>query len=116
VYDPIQKARICLVDVGWGRDIMLELIEPADAHSTVANFLQKTGGGLHHLCFEVASKDEVQALAKRMRMLPILGPVPAAAFAGRQVMFYFTKGREVIEFLGDLPTTSGQHALPEEQG
>lgn len=99
VYDPVQKARVCLLEVGRGQDVTLELIEPTERDSRVQNFLDKTGGGLHHLCFEVDSLAEVEAMAKERRMIRILGPVPAAAFGGRQVAFYYGRNKEILEFL-----------------
>jgi methylmalonyl-CoA/ethylmalonyl-CoA epimerase len=34
-------------------DTLLELIQPSDARSGVARFLERRGEGLHHLAFEV---------------------------------------------------------------
>ena len=99
VYDPIQKAKVCLLEVGWGQDIALELIEPVEPDSKVWNFLQKTGGGLHHLCFEVDSLVKAEEMVKAKRMIRILGPVAAAAFGGRRVAFYYGKNKEIVEFL-----------------
>ena len=51
--DPIQKVVACFMATGRDSDAHIELIEPAEDHSPVSNFLKKRGGGLHHICFEV---------------------------------------------------------------
>ena len=38
-------------------DARLELIQPTDAVSGVAKYLQKRGAGLHHICLEVPDLD-----------------------------------------------------------
>ena len=45
-----QKIRAAFFKVG---DIMLEVMEPTEESSPVSSFLQKRGGGIHHLAFEV---------------------------------------------------------------
>lgn len=44
-------------------DVYLELLEPTDADSPIANFVQKKGGGLHHLCFEV---DDIEKTSREL--------------------------------------------------
>lgn len=44
-----QKVNICFLKIG---ESFLELIEPTQESSPVAEFAKK-GGGIHHLCFEV---------------------------------------------------------------
>jgi methylmalonyl-CoA/ethylmalonyl-CoA epimerase len=36
-------------------DIKIELLAASDPQSTIANFIEKRGEGLHHLAFEVAN-------------------------------------------------------------
>src|SRR6266496_3082843 len=50
--DPIQKVHVQFI-AGHGDEVSLELIQPAGKDSPVTNALKK-GGGLNHLCFEVA--------------------------------------------------------------
>jgi methylmalonyl-CoA/ethylmalonyl-CoA epimerase len=52
---PDQKVRVGFFRIG---DVRLELLEPTDASSTVAAFLEKRGEGLHHLAFTVAGLEE----------------------------------------------------------
>ena len=44
-----QKVNICFLKTN---NVFLELIEPAQENSPISNFV-KSGGGFHHLCFEV---------------------------------------------------------------
>jgi len=49
---PSQGVRVCFIDAP---NTQIELIQPLDETSPIANFLKKNpGGGQHHLCFEVA--------------------------------------------------------------
>jgi LAO/AO transport system kinase len=46
-----QGVRVALLPVGESR---IELLEPTDAETPVGKFLARRGGGIHHLCLEVA--------------------------------------------------------------
>lgn len=48
-----QKVNVCLLKIG---EPFLELIEPISQDSSIAKFAS-SGGGIHHLCFEV---DDIQ--------------------------------------------------------
>ena len=56
--DPVQKVTACFVSTGDEQDSHIELLQPDDETSPIANFLHKHGGGLHHLCFEVKDIDK----------------------------------------------------------
>ena len=46
-------------------DVEIELIQPVEGRSAYQDFLDKTGGGIHHVLFEVADIDPVlEELAK----------------------------------------------------
>jgi catechol 2,3-dioxygenase-like lactoylglutathione lyase family enzyme len=46
-------------------DVEVELIEPVEGNSGYQDFLNKTGGGIHHVLFEVSDIDPVlEELAK----------------------------------------------------
>ncbi len=45
-------------------DSELELLEPLNAQSTVAQFIEKRGEGVHHICIEV---DDILATMARLR-------------------------------------------------
>jgi methylmalonyl-CoA/ethylmalonyl-CoA epimerase len=57
-----QKVNICFLKIG---EPFLELIEPTQESSPVAEFAKK-GGGIHHLCFEVKDiHKQVNEMAKK---------------------------------------------------
>ncbi len=53
VPDPTQKVTASFINVGKEDGVYIELLEPTSDDSPISNFLEKKGGGLHHLCFEV---------------------------------------------------------------
>ncbi len=78
----------------------LEFIEPLNEQSTVYNFLQKTNGGIHHLCYEVPSIEEgIEHFKNFGRLIsqPVLG------LCNRQVAFFYLKkahmGMRIIEIV-----------------
>lgn len=46
-----QGVRLCFLPTGAAPAARIELIQPIDAHSGVARFLESRGEGLHHVCF-----------------------------------------------------------------
>jgi hypothetical protein len=59
-----EKIRIKQAFVQLG-DVEVELIQPVEGHSAYKDFLDETGGGIHHVLFEVKDIDAVvQELAK----------------------------------------------------
>jgi len=52
---PSDRVRIAFLDVGGSK---IELVEPTDATTGVARFLEKSGEGFHHVCFEVGDLTE----------------------------------------------------------
>ncbi len=57
-----QKVNVCFLKIG---EPFLELIEPASANSPISEFA-KSGGGIHHLCFEVDSiHKEIESASKK---------------------------------------------------
>jgi methylmalonyl-CoA epimerase len=54
-----QKVKVAMLPVG---DTNIELLEPTAPDSPVAKFLEKRGGGIHHIAIEV--DDIVEALKK----------------------------------------------------
>jgi|ERR1700722_2754564 methylmalonyl-CoA/ethylmalonyl-CoA epimerase len=59
-----EKIRVRQAFVQMG-DVEVELIQPLEGHSGYGDFLNETGGGIHHVLFEVSDIDPVLAeLAK----------------------------------------------------
>lgn len=76
----------------------VELIEPLPGESPARQSLEK-GGGLNHLCFEVADIVESVSQAKLEGIVCVCPPVPAAAFGGRRIAFLFYRGIGLVEFV-----------------
>lgn len=98
VLDPLQNARLVLLESGTP-SVFIELIEPQDETATTWNFLQKRGGGIHHLCYEVKDEAILNEIARSKRIKLFAGPVPALLFDGRKVAFGMDRNREIVEFL-----------------
>ena len=76
-----QKVNICLLKIG---NPFLELIEPASADSAISEFA-KSGGGIHHLCFEVKDiQTELESLAKKGATILVN---PVKGFDERRIAF-----------------------------
>jgi len=58
---PEQKVTVAFFKVG---DVFIELLEPLSADSPVSAFIEKKGGGLHHIALEV---DDLQAAIRRLQ-------------------------------------------------
>jgi methylmalonyl-CoA/ethylmalonyl-CoA epimerase len=76
-----QKVNICLLKIG---NPFLELIEPASPDSAISEFA-KSGGGIHHLCFEVKDIElELESLAKKGATILVN---PVKGFDQRRIAF-----------------------------
>ena len=68
-----RKVNVCLLKIG---EPFLELIEPASSDSSIAEFAS-SGGGIHHLCFEVDNiqneLDEMERKGATVLVKPVKG-------------------------------------------
>lgn len=58
---PEQKVTVAFFRVG---EVLIELLEPLSADSPISAFIEKKGGGLHHLALEV---DDIQDAIRRLQ-------------------------------------------------
>ena len=94
--DPLQRVRVTFL--GLPETPQFELVQPDGSDSPVQAFLAR-GGGLHHLCYEV---DELDAHLRDQRTaggIIVRQPVPAVAFGGRRIAWFYTRGRLLVEYL-----------------
>jgi len=96
--DPIQKVKAVFLDLGWGEDMTLELLEPTAQDSPVMKSLGR-GGGLHHICFEVDDIDEEIKRVKEKGCTVVCEPVPACGFDNRRIAFVFPVDNILVEFV-----------------
>lgn len=98
-HDPIQKVSVCfLKDAVTGAGPEIELVAPAATDSPVAGWIAKQIGA-YHLCYETDDIDAALSHVRRLRCVVIAAPVPAVAFAGRRVAWFFTPTRQLTELL-----------------
>jgi methylmalonyl-CoA epimerase len=99
VIDPIQKVEVLLLNTGYGDDVTIELICPLGEDSPVYRFLEKKGGGLHHLSYMVADI-RVTIAQLEGKGAKILGDiVPSAAHHGYPSVWLYTSSRELVELI-----------------
>jgi len=60
-----QKVRVAMLPIGETR---IELLEPTSSDSPISKFLEKRGGGLHHIAVEVEDIDASLAKLKSSGM------------------------------------------------
>ena len=95
--DPLQKVKVAFMTTRPG-DAQIELVQPVGDDSPVRRFLQQ-GGGMHHLCYEVADL-EAELAAFRSRGAAIASrPKPAVAFGGRRIAWVITSEKFLVELL-----------------
>jgi methylmalonyl-CoA/ethylmalonyl-CoA epimerase len=105
VTDVTQKVNVQFLAEKAG-ETSVELIEPLPGESPVRRALEK-GGGLNHLCFEVADVEEAVRGAEAHGAICVRTPVPAAAFDGRRIAFVFFRGMGLIEYAEAPPRRLG---------
>lgn len=97
IHDPLQTANVTFLVAGAGQPL-IELVEPSGAGSPVARIAER-GGGLHHLCYEVASLEEQLKRSRAAGAILVRPSVPAIAFGGRRICWIFTRERLLLEYL-----------------
>lgn len=107
--DPVQTARVQFLRLP-GASHWLELVAPLGPGSKLANALTK-GGGLHHLCYEVADIVAAVAHFRAAGCMVISEPVPAVAFPGRRIAWLMDRRRFLFELLEAGPGVLGLSTL-----
>ncbi len=97
IEDPIQTARVQFLRQP-GAPSWLELVSPTSDNSKLSAALKK-GGGLHHLCYEVADLAAASAHLRAGGMFPLGEPVPATAFPGRRIAWFMDAQRLLVELV-----------------
>jgi len=73
-----QAVKAALLTLGDGE---LELLEPIDAESGIARFLERRGEGLHHICFQTDDVQRELATAKA-KGVELIDQAPRPGLAG----------------------------------
>ena len=99
IHDPLQQARVTFLRCGAPDGPAIELVEPDSEQSPLTKFLSKSGGGLHHVCYEVNSLEQQLAYCRSVGSLIVRPPTPAAAFGGRKIAWVYTRQKLLVEYL-----------------
>jgi methylmalonyl-CoA epimerase len=84
---PTEQVRIAFLPMGGPGGSEIELIEPTNADSSLAKFLEKRGEGLHHICLEVENIDTTLA-EMQAQGAPVLDKQPRIAAEGRAIFLH----------------------------
>lgn len=96
--DPLQRVKVTFLPGGY-QSPLVELVEPLGSDSPVFRFLGVKGGGLHHLCYEVASIPEHLTRIRAGGGIIVSRPKPAVAFGGRPIAWALTSEKLLLEYL-----------------
>ncbi len=97
-HDPLQKVKVAFLRTR-AEDPQIELVQAASEDSPVLRFLQQKGGGLHHVCYEVADLEEELAGFRSRGAVIAKRPKPAVAFGGRRIAWVITSEKLLVELL-----------------
>jgi methylmalonyl-CoA/ethylmalonyl-CoA epimerase len=101
ISDPIQTAYVQFLSLPGGAN-WLELVAPNGPTSKLMRALER-GGGLHHLCYEVAQIELAGAQLREQAMLPLGAPAPATAFGGRRIAWFMDRAGTLVELVEQGP-------------
>ncbi len=98
--DPNQKVRVSFIHPAIEGQPQFELVDPGRFEDApVRRYLEDRGGGLHHVCYEVADIEQELERAYKARGTLVRKPLPAPAFGGRRIAWIFTREKLLIEYL-----------------
>ena len=96
-HDPLQKVKVAFLTTR-PEDPQIELVQPAGRDSPVSRFLEQ-GGGLHHVCYEVADLEQELSEFRSRGAVIAKRPKPAVAFGGRRIAWVITAEKLLVELL-----------------
>ena len=78
-----QKVRVAMLPIGESR---IELLEPTSEDSPISKFLEKRGGGIHHIAVEV---DDIEASLAKLKLqgMRLIDETPRIGAEGCLVAF-----------------------------
>lgn len=84
---PAESARVAFFPTG---ESQVELVQPTDTQTGLGRYLQKHGGGIHHLCLEVP---DILASLERLRDhgIELINETPRLRDSGTQYAFIHPK-------------------------
>jgi len=97
---PREKSAIAFLPVG---DAEVELVQPTSDDSGIANYLEKRGPGMHHICLEV---DDIEAMLAQLKGkdVRLIHEEPVVGDGGKKYAFIHPKAAfGVLVELYELP-------------
>ena len=94
--DPVQRVSVLFIGTGIPGDLIIELVAPLGPDSPVNGPLAK-GAGAYHVCYEVDDIDQTLADVRARGCVVLSRPVPAVAFEGRRIAWFYTPARQLVE-------------------
>lgn len=85
---PAESVQVAFLPVGESH---IELLQPTDAESGVARYLEKRGPGMHHICLEV---DDIDAALARLQEanVPLINETARTGHDDTRYAFIHPKG------------------------
>jgi methylmalonyl-CoA/ethylmalonyl-CoA epimerase len=99
--DPIQRVRVCFVGTKTGPDAVVELVAPEGPDSPIGTVLLK-GIGVYHVCYEVKALEPALVHVRANGCVIVANAVPAVAFGGRRVAWFYMPTRQLVELLEEV--------------
>jgi methylmalonyl-CoA/ethylmalonyl-CoA epimerase len=96
VVDPTQNVAVCFVGTGRSGDLSFELVSPLAGDSPVSSMLRKNFGA-YHVCYQVEDIDQTLRGVRSRGCLVLGKPVPAVAFEGRRIAWFYTPAHLLVE-------------------
>jgi len=101
---PAEAAKVAFLPVGGSE---IELVNPTTLDSGLAQYLEKRGPGMHHVCLEV---DDIEGMLVQLKEkgVRLINETPRQGLGGKQYAFIHPKstGGVLVE-LYELPETKG---------
>lgn len=96
--DPLHKVSVCFLETAAGDGSRIELVAPLGERSPVHQMLAK-GITTYHLCYEVENLEQALQNVKEKNCIILSQPLPAVAFQGRRIAWFYTPNRQLVELL-----------------
>ena len=98
-----QKVRLQFVSIGG---VKLEFLEPTTEDSPISKFIEKRGGGIHHIAYKT---ENLKAQLSRLKAagIPLIHENPVAGAENCQIAFLHPKALSGV--LVELIEGSGEH-------
>lgn len=99
IHEPAHDVDILFLETGHGSLPNIELIMPLSDSSKVSKFLKKTGGGIHHLAYEVADIHLAIGHYQSMGSIILGEIVPGAGHSNLPTIWIYTPDKSLIELI-----------------